>query len=80
MICNALLLQEFISNHKEPTTSSYGKIDSGLRSSYSQLGNTSYSSSSLSSQPYGGGAAGGGGGGGGYGSSGVGGGYSSYRL
>ncbi|KAL6331933.1 hypothetical protein AAG906_020282 [Vitis piasezkii] len=63
------LIQEFISNHKEPVPSSYGKMDSGLRSSYSQLGNTSYSSSSLSSQPYGGG----------YGSSGVGG-YSSYRL
>ncbi|RVX07647.1 RNA-binding KH domain-containing protein PEPPER [Vitis vinifera] len=61
--------EEFISNHKEPVPSSYGKMDSGLRSSYSQLGNTSYSSSSLSSQPYGGG----------YGSSGVGG-YSSYRL
>ncbi|KAL6994652.1 hypothetical protein U1Q18_048400 [Sarracenia purpurea var. burkii] len=51
------LIQEFISSHKEPVSSSYGKIDTGLRSSYSQLGN-----STNSSQPYGG-----------YGSSGIGG-------
>ncbi|THG09680.1 hypothetical protein TEA_014624 [Camellia sinensis var. sinensis] len=58
------LIQEFISSHKEPASSSYGKIDTGLRSSYSQLGNTTaYPSSSLSTQPYGG-----------YGSSGLGGG------
>ncbi|CAL5376720.1 unnamed protein product [Camellia sinensis] len=63
------LIQEFISSHKEPASSSYGKIDTGLRSSYSQLGNTTaYPSSSLSTQPYGG-----------YGSSGLGG-YSSFRL
>ncbi|KAK0570412.1 hypothetical protein LWI29_000770 [Acer saccharum] len=62
------LIQEFMNNHKEPT-SSYGQIDTGYRSSYSHLGNSSYSSSSLSSQSYGG-----------YGSSGVGGGYSTFRL
>ncbi|XP_010259900.1 PREDICTED: RNA-binding KH domain-containing protein PEPPER-like [Nelumbo nucifera] len=61
------LIQEFISSHKEPVTNSYGKVDSGLRS-YSQLNNTSYPSSSLSTQAFGG-----------YGSSGVGG-YSSFRL
>lgn len=63
-----LPMQEFMNNHKEPVTSSYGKIDTGYRSSYSQLGSSLYSSSSLSSQLYGG-----------YGSSGVGG-YGSYRL
>uniref|UniRef100_A0A5B7A9L8 K Homology domain-containing protein n=1 Tax=Davidia involucrata TaxID=16924 RepID=A0A5B7A9L8_DAVIN len=80
------LIQEFISSsHKEQVPSNYGQIDTGFRSSYSQLGNTSYPSSSLSAQPYGGyGSSGGGGGygssgGGGYGSSG-GGGYSSFRL
>ncbi|XP_043713666.1 RNA-binding KH domain-containing protein PEPPER-like [Telopea speciosissima] len=61
------LIQEFIGNHKEPVSSSYGKLDTGLRP-YSQLTNASYPSSSLSTQPLGG-----------YGSSGVGG-YSSYRL
>lgn len=63
------LIQEFINSHKEkePPLSSYGAMESGLRSSYSQLG--SYPSSSLSSQTYGG-----------YGSSGVGGGYSNFRL
>lgn len=60
------LIQEFMNNHKEPTTSSYGQIDTGYRPSYSHLGN-SYSSS-LSSQSYGG-----------YGSSGIGG-YSTFRL
>lgn len=62
------LIQEFISNHRESLASSYGKMDSGLRSSYPQMGNTSYAPSSLSSQPYGG-----------YGSSGIGG-YGSYRI
>ncbi|KAL0337122.1 UNVERIFIED_CONTAM: RNA-binding KH domain-containing protein PEPPER [Sesamum calycinum] len=46
----------------------YGKLESSLRPSYSQLGSSSYSSSSFAEQPYGG-----------YGSSGVGG-YSSFRL
>ncbi|XAR63746.1 hypothetical protein NMG60_11023795 [Bertholletia excelsa] len=62
------LIQEFISSHKEPVSGSYGKVDTGFRSSYSQMGSSTYPSSSLSSQPYGG-----------YGSSGIGG-YSSYRL
>ncbi|GMH13607.1 hypothetical protein Nepgr_015448 [Nepenthes gracilis] len=52
------LIQEFISNHREPvSSSSYGKIETGMRSSYmSQLGSSTYpsSSSSLSSRPYGG--------------------------
>ncbi|KAF5175397.1 Rna-binding kh domain-containing protein pepper [Thalictrum thalictroides] len=60
------LIQDFIAGHKDPV-SSYGKMDTGLRS-YSQLGNTSYSSSSLAAQGLGG-----------YGSSGLGG-YSSFRL
>ncbi|KAJ1433441.1 K-like proteiny domain [Sesbania bispinosa] len=64
------LIQEVISNHKEPVASSYSRLDAGLRSSYPQLGSSSYSSSSLSSQPYSG-----------YGSSGLGGsGYSTFRL
>ncbi|GMH17944.1 hypothetical protein Nepgr_019785 [Nepenthes gracilis] len=63
------LIQEFISNHREPVTSSYGKIDTGFLSSYtSQLG-SSYASSSLSSQPYSSR----------YGSSGLGG-YTTFRL
>ncbi|WVZ09318.1 hypothetical protein V8G54_013848 [Vigna mungo] len=63
------LIQEVISNHKEPVASNYSsRLDSGLRSSYPQLGSSSYSSSSLS-QPYSG-----------YGSSGLGGGYSTFRL
>ncbi|XP_042498716.1 RNA-binding KH domain-containing protein PEPPER-like [Macadamia integrifolia] len=62
------LIQEFISSHKEPVSSSYGKLDTGLRP-YSQLPNTSYPSSSLSTQTLGG-----------YGSSGVGGYNSSYRF
>lgn len=59
------LIQEFISNHKESISSSYGKINSaGLRTSYGQLNSsTNYASSSLPSQTYGGS----------YGSSGVGG-------
>lgn len=64
-------LQEFISGHQESVTSSYGQIDSGLRSSYSQLGSTSYApTSSMSAQPYGGS----------YGSSSGLGSYSSFRL
>ncbi|XP_027334228.1 RNA-binding KH domain-containing protein PEPPER-like [Abrus precatorius] len=62
------LIQEVISNHKEPVTSSYGRLDAGLRSSYSQLGTSSRFSSSLSSQPYAG-----------YGASGLGD-YSTFRL
>ncbi|KAK7329149.1 hypothetical protein VNO77_23296 [Canavalia gladiata] len=46
------LIQDVISNHKDPVTGSYGRLDAGLRSSYSQLGTTSRLSSSLSSQPY----------------------------
>ncbi|KAG4942513.1 hypothetical protein JHK85_047159 [Glycine max] len=63
------LIQEVISNHKEPLASNYSRLDTGLRSSYPQLGSSSYSSSSLSSQPYSGG----------YGSSGLGG-YRTFRL
>lgn len=48
------LIQEFISNHKEPGSSSYGRMDTSSRSSYSQLGNTTYPSSSISAQSYGG--------------------------
>lgn len=59
-----------MSNHKDPLASSYGRLETGLRSSYSQLSNSAYSSSSLSSHSYGGS---------GYGSSGVGGGYT-FRL
>ncbi|KAK4432670.1 RNA-binding KH domain-containing protein PEPPER [Sesamum alatum] len=62
------LIQEFIGGHREPHQRSYGKLESSLRPSYSQLGSSSYSSSSFAEQPYGG-----------YGSSGVGG-YSSFRL
>lgn len=65
-----LHFQEVINSRKEPVTSSYGRLDTGMRSSYSQLGASSYPSSSLPSQPYGGG----------YGSSGLGGGYSTFRL
>eukprot|EP00262_Sarcandra_glabra_P016705 TRINITY_DN552_c0_g2_i1.p1 TRINITY_DN552_c0_g2~~TRINITY_DN552_c0_g2_i1.p1 ORF type:complete len:479 (-),score=73.25 TRINITY_DN552_c0_g2_i1:425-1861(-) len=65
------LIQEFIAGHKEPAvTSSYGKLDPGLRS-YPHLASTTYPSSSLTQSH------------GGYGSSGVGGGlggYGSYRL
>ncbi|KAK6147416.1 hypothetical protein DH2020_018328 [Rehmannia glutinosa] len=59
--------QEFIGGHREQPASSYGNLESSLRQSYSQLGGSSYSSSSFSGQPYGG-----------YGSSGVGG-YSSFN-
>uniref|UniRef100_A0A1D1ZHI2 Poly(RC)-binding protein 3 n=1 Tax=Anthurium amnicola TaxID=1678845 RepID=A0A1D1ZHI2_9ARAE len=65
------LMQEFMGGRKEPAvssySSSYGGYETGLRSSYSQLSNTSYPSS-LTSQSYGG-----------YGSSGVGG-YGIYRF
>ncbi|KAK6131670.1 hypothetical protein DH2020_034577 [Rehmannia glutinosa] len=61
------LIQEFIGGHREQPASSYGNLESSLRQSYSQLGGSSYSSSSFSGQPYGG-----------YGSSGVGG-YSSFN-
>lgn len=64
------LIQEFVSSHKEPVSGSYGHRDTDLRSSsYSQLGGSAYTSSSLSTQPYGGT----------YGSSGLGG-YGSYRY
>ncbi|KAG8651766.1 hypothetical protein MANES_06G019600v8 [Manihot esculenta] len=62
------LIQEFLSNHREPVSSSYSMYEPGLRSVYSQMDSTRYSSSSLSGQSYGG-----------YGSSGLGG-YSSFRL
>ena len=65
----AAALQEFISNHKEPVSSSYGNMDTGLRSAYTPLSNTAYPSSSLSSQHYSGR----------YGSSGIEG-YSNYGL
>ncbi|KAK7303936.1 hypothetical protein RJT34_14860 [Clitoria ternatea] len=45
------LIQDVISNHREPVTSSYSRLDAGLRSSYPQLGTTRLSSS-LSSQQY----------------------------
>lgn len=62
------LIQEVITNHNETIASSYARLDTGLRSSYSQLGSSSYPSSSLPSQPYNG-----------YGSSGPGD-YSTFRL
>ncbi|XP_051131998.1 RNA-binding KH domain-containing protein PEPPER [Andrographis paniculata] len=58
------LIQEFTSGHREPPTDRYGKLDSSSRPSYSQLGMSSFPSSSFSGQPYGG-----------YGS-----GYSSFRM
>ncbi|XP_004296493.1 PREDICTED: poly(rC)-binding protein 3 [Fragaria vesca subsp. vesca] len=74
------LIQEVIAtSNKDQIPSSYGRMDTGLRSSYSQLDSTSYPSSSVSllpydvygnslpsQQPYG--------------SSGLGGGYSTFRL
>ncbi|KAK6944590.1 K Homology domain, type 1 [Dillenia turbinata] len=63
------LIQECIANHQEVVPSRYGKIDAGLRSPYSQLGGSSYTSSSLPTPPYGG-----------YRSPGIGGGYGSFRL
>ncbi|XP_077244857.1 RNA-binding KH domain-containing protein PEPPER-like [Tasmannia lanceolata] len=65
------LIQDFIAGHKDPITSSYGKLDTGLRS-YSQYSSTTYPSSSLPAPSLGGSL-------GGYGSSGVGG-YGNYRL
>ncbi|XP_020221852.1 RNA-binding KH domain-containing protein PEPPER [Cajanus cajan] len=62
------LIQDVVSNHNEPVSSSYGRLDAGLRSSYSQLGPASRLSSSLPSQPYTG-----------YGASGLGD-YSTFRL
>ncbi|PKU81584.1 RNA-binding KH domain-containing protein PEPPER [Dendrobium catenatum] len=61
------LIQEFIAGHKDPAPSSYGSLDTGLRSSYSHLGRSDYSSSLSASSL------------GGYGSSGLGG-YGSYRF
>ncbi|XP_071725421.1 RNA-binding KH domain-containing protein PEPPER-like [Rutidosis leptorrhynchoides] len=71
------LIEDCVNGHKESLSipSSYGMMDSGLRSSYSQLGtqlgNSSYQppSSTYGGQSYGG-----------YGASGLGGGYSSYRM
>ncbi|KAI0500286.1 hypothetical protein KFK09_018498 [Dendrobium nobile] len=61
------IIQDFLAAHKGPAPSSYGSADTGLRSSYSHFGGSSYSSSlsaaSLS----------------GYGSTGLGG-YGSYRY
>ncbi|CAK8564089.1 unnamed protein product [Lathyrus sativus] len=62
------LIQEVIANHNETIASSYGRLDSGLRSSYSHLNSSSYPPSSLPSQSYNG-----------YGSSGLGD-YSTFRL
>ncbi|URE30833.1 KH domain [Musa troglodytarum] len=62
------LVQEFITGRREPVSSNYGGVDTGLRSSYSQLASTAYPSSSYASHSYGG-----------YGSSGLGG-YGGYRL
>ncbi|KAJ6861996.1 RNA-binding KH domain-containing protein PEPPER-like [Populus alba x Populus x berolinensis] len=71
------LIQEFISNHKEPTPNMYGKIDVGLNA-YSQIAESGYPSSSFTSHlgGYGSSSIGG------YGSPGPGGagGYSSYRF
>ncbi|KAG9451690.1 hypothetical protein H6P81_004594 [Aristolochia fimbriata] len=61
------LIQDCIAGHKELASSSYSMLDSGIRS-YSQMPNSSYPSSSLTSQTLGG-----------YGPPGVGG-YSSYRM
>ncbi|OAY53513.1 RNA-binding KH domain-containing protein PEPPER [Manihot esculenta] len=69
------LIQEFISNRKEPTPSMYGKMDAGF-SSYSQVADTSYPSSSFASHLGGYGSSSSLGG---YGSP-TGGGYSSYRY
>ncbi|KAI3513991.1 hypothetical protein L1887_12294 [Cichorium endivia] len=64
------LIQDCVNGHKEAVPSSYGNLESSLRSSYAQIGNTSYPpSSTYGGQSYGG-----------YGSSGLGGGYSTYRM
>ncbi|KAL1359376.1 hypothetical protein HN51_004694 [Arachis hypogaea] len=39
------LIQEVISNHKDPVASSYGRVDAGLRSSYAAVGETGLGSS-----------------------------------
>ncbi|KAI3990242.1 hypothetical protein MKX01_037581 [Papaver californicum] len=64
------LIHEFIAGHKEPSVTSYGNMDTGLRSygSHQMVGNSSYQPSSLPTQPLGG-----------YGSSRLGG-YSNFRL
>ncbi|EXC31211.1 Poly(rC)-binding protein 3 [Morus notabilis] len=64
------LIQEVINNHKEPVPSSYGRIDTALRSNYSQLSSSYPPTTSLPPRSYSGG---------GYGSSGLGG-YSTFRL
>ncbi|XP_050375395.1 RNA-binding KH domain-containing protein PEPPER [Argentina anserina] len=47
------LIQEVIAtSNKDQISSSYGRMDTGLRSSYSQLDSTSYPSSSVPSLPY----------------------------
>ncbi|KAK3012793.1 hypothetical protein RJ639_008020, partial [Escallonia herrerae] len=61
------LIQECMNSHKDAIPGSYGRVDSDLRSSYSQLGSSTYPSTSFGGQSYGG-----------YGSSGLGG-YSSFR-
>ncbi|KAI3801598.1 hypothetical protein L1987_29707 [Smallanthus sonchifolius] len=67
------LIQECVNGHKESSIpSGYGKLESGLRSSYSQLGNSAYPPSS--SAAYGGPSYGA------YGASGLGGYGSSYRM
>nr|XP_043621286.1 RNA-binding KH domain-containing protein PEPPER-like [Erigeron canadensis] len=70
------LIHDCVDGHKESSNpSSYGMLDSGLRSSFSQLGNSLYPASSTST--YGGQSYGG------YGAPGLGGslgGYSSYRM
>ncbi|GER26938.1 RNA-binding KH domain-containing protein [Striga asiatica] len=49
------LIQDFIGGHRDPLLGSYSKLESSLRSSYSQLGSSSYPSSTFSGQqPYGG--------------------------
>ncbi|KAJ6915434.1 LOW QUALITY PROTEIN: hypothetical protein NC651_017434 [Populus alba x Populus x berolinensis] len=68
------LIQEFITNHKEPASSMYGKIDAGL-SAYSHMAETGYPSSSFTSHLGGYGSSSMGG----YGSPGAGG-YSNYRF
>ncbi|KAH8503992.1 hypothetical protein H0E87_011582 [Populus deltoides] len=68
------LIQEFITNHKEPASSMYGKIDAGL-SAYSHMAETGYPSSSFTSHLGGYGSSSMGG----YGSPGAGG-YNNYRF
>nr|GEX25297.1 RNA-binding KH domain-containing protein PEPPER-like [Tanacetum cinerariifolium] len=65
------LIQECVNGRKESIPSSYSSLESGLRSSYSQLGNSSYqpSSSNYGGQSFGG-----------YGAASGLGGYNSYRM